>query len=115
MIAYQPFVSAPDVSFWQELAQRKLDVYKLNAEPVQLVGSYASSSGRADVPGRLSVFRDSFSCPRSGLVVFASLVKSSRRSLSASRTPPPRKSTAAHCSWTAGLRAVFAQRPSFWQ
>ena len=58
LLKYAPFVSTPEVSFFQELAHRKLNNWGLETKSVPLRGTY--SYARAGDPPRFSVNNSSF-------------------------------------------------------
>jgi len=57
-LKYAPFVSTPEVSFFQELAHRKLNTWGLDTKSIELRGTY--SYARAGDPPRFSVNNSSF-------------------------------------------------------
>lgn len=57
-LKYAPFLSTPEVSFFQELAHRKLNTWGLDTKSVPLRGAY--SYARAGDPPRFSVNNSSF-------------------------------------------------------
>jgi ubiquitin-like modifier-activating enzyme ATG7 len=59
LLQFQPFSSSIGVAFWEELSRRKLNIYKLNEDPVPILGSYAPSPDDR-IPSRLSLRRESF-------------------------------------------------------
>jgi ubiquitin-like modifier-activating enzyme ATG7 len=40
IVKFQPFTSAPNISFWHELCKQKLDVFKLDEGAVTIHGTY---------------------------------------------------------------------------
>lgn len=40
ILQFQPFKSSVSISFWYELANKKLETYKLNDQPISLMGYY---------------------------------------------------------------------------
>jgi len=42
ILQFDPFVSRIDAGFWHELAQRKLEKYKLSEEKQKIQGSYGN-------------------------------------------------------------------------
>ncbi|KAI9338523.1 hypothetical protein BDR26DRAFT_838181 [Obelidium mucronatum] len=44
LVQFAPFASAVDATFWHALAQRKMDVFKLDAAPVAIAASYGAAS-----------------------------------------------------------------------
>ncbi|DAZ97396.1 TPA: hypothetical protein N0F65_011280 [Lagenidium giganteum] len=59
VLKFQPWSSAPDVSFWQRLATLKLDKFQLNDQAQPLV-AYFCPGRSASVPARLCVDDSSF-------------------------------------------------------
>ena len=64
VLKFVPYISTVDVSFWHELAKRKLEIYKLSVDPVGLTAHYptgtVSVKSKNPMPPRLIVTRDSF-------------------------------------------------------
>ncbi|TMW67127.1 hypothetical protein Poli38472_012243 [Pythium oligandrum] len=58
-LRFQPWQSAPDVSFWQKLAALKLDTFQLSDQAQDLV-AYFTPGRSATVPARLTVDESSF-------------------------------------------------------
>lgn len=63
-IKFQPFASAVDYSFWHELTQRKLDVWRLSEEPVHVWGTYLTRAAADELPCQLRVAGTSFVAER---------------------------------------------------
>jgi hypothetical protein len=57
---FQSFASSPDVSFWHEFAKRKLEVYKLSEEPVEIQGFYTNDNAYHKLPARICLQSSSF-------------------------------------------------------
>eukprot|EP01116_Phalansterium_solitarium_P005562 TRINITY_DN1735_c0_g2_i2.p1 TRINITY_DN1735_c0_g2~~TRINITY_DN1735_c0_g2_i2.p1 ORF type:complete len:716 (+),score=212.12 TRINITY_DN1735_c0_g2_i2:935-3082(+) len=56
LLQFQTFSSTVNATFWHELAQRKLERYKLSEEPVGIVGSYCCSAASASSAQLASAF-----------------------------------------------------------
>ena len=59
VLKFEPFSSAGEVSFWKELAHRKINVWKLSDEPREIRGYYGAPT-RSNIPARFSVSSESF-------------------------------------------------------
>lgn len=66
LLKFQPFSSRAEVSFWDELARRKLEQYKLSDEARTLVGSYAPSRSQ-HISSTLGVRAESHSAETSAI------------------------------------------------
>ncbi|KAL6076176.1 Autophagy protein 7 [Balamuthia mandrillaris] len=65
LVRFQPLSSAVEVSFWQEVGRRKLELWRLSEAAVPLVGSYATGGGKdVTLPSRLVLGRDAFQPPQ---------------------------------------------------
>ena len=61
-LLFQSFSSFLDVSFWNDFSKKKLDVWKLSEEPIQISGTYScGSSKHTNLPSRLHLSSTSFS------------------------------------------------------
>ena len=61
-LLFQSFSSFLDVSFWSEFSKKKLDVWKLSEDPVDISGFYSCGSVKhANLPARLLLSSTSFS------------------------------------------------------
>jgi len=59
LLQFQPFSSAIDVTFWNELSKRKLAIYKLDESKVPIFGHYGSAVTE-QAPSHLCLSMDSF-------------------------------------------------------
>jgi ubiquitin-like modifier-activating enzyme ATG7 len=64
VLKFDVFSSAAEVSFWKELARRKINIYKLSDEPRDICGYY-SAPARANIPARFSISAESFNVEES--------------------------------------------------
>lgn len=83
-LRFAPFSSSVDIAFWHEFTKRKLELYKLSGEPVELQGSYTHNDDKVPTP-RLSVIYSAFNrsvssgitCP--GLLVHTNTIDEFRK------------------------------------
>ena len=57
---FQSFLSSPDISFWHAYAKRKLEIYKLSEDPVEIYGTFSNDNAHNHVPARISLQSSSF-------------------------------------------------------
>jgi len=60
ILQFQPFCSSVDVSFWHELCKRKLEVYRLSEDAVELAGHFATGTPTSHNVSRLFLEASSF-------------------------------------------------------
>ena len=84
-LQFVPFASAPKVSFWQGLGQKKLEDWRLDAEPKAIVGSWVPGSVKG-LPARLELVRESLAgeaiqdtLPAMGSVVVVNTLEDMKR------------------------------------
>lgn len=59
LLKFEPFTSSVNISFWYELAELKLDKFKLSEDPIKIKGYYTISTNHS-VPSRFSFIKESF-------------------------------------------------------
>lgn len=59
IVKFQPFTSNVNVTFWHELSRRKLEIFKLNEDPVTIYGYYGIDT-QIDSPAYFYLALDSF-------------------------------------------------------